>query len=115
MLLETRQEKNRNQDTGHQLDSSSAPQSFRTFYHHYTADSDNNQTDSKSIGKPSPPLTRIEMELYHGRDQRTALHPLVDSIFCPGVRAKIAERKAATGKDYLSFYYMEASSYEIAE
>ncbi|EKC58430.1 hypothetical protein OBE_10012, partial [human gut metagenome] len=23
--------------------------------------------------------------------------------------------KAATGKDYLSFYYMEASSYEIAE
>ena len=30
-------------------------------------------------------------------------------------RAKIAERKAATGKDYLSFYYMEASSYEIAE
>ena len=29
--------------------------------------------------------------------------------------AKIAERKAATGKDYLSFYYMEASSYEIAE
>ena len=27
---------------------------------------------------------RIEMELYHGRDQRTALHPLVDSIFCPG-------------------------------
>lgn len=30
-------------------------------------------------------------------------------------RAKIAERKTATGKDYLSFYYMEASSYEIAE
>ena len=30
-------------------------------------------------------------------------------------RAKIAERKAATGKDYLSFYYREASSYEIAE
>ena len=30
-------------------------------------------------------------------------------------RAKIAERKAAAGKDYLSFYYMEASSYEIAE
>ena len=30
-------------------------------------------------------------------------------------RAKIAERKAATGIDYLSFYYMEASSYEIAE
>ena len=29
-------------------------------------------------------------------------------------RAKIAERKAATGIDYLSFYYM-ASSYEIAE
>lgn len=30
-------------------------------------------------------------------------------------RAKIAKRKAATGKDYLSFYYMEAASYEIAE
>ncbi len=30
-------------------------------------------------------------------------------------RAKIEARKAATGKDYLSFYYMEASSYEIAE
>ena len=30
-------------------------------------------------------------------------------------RAKIAERKTAAGKDYLSFYYMEASSYEIAE
>lgn len=30
-------------------------------------------------------------------------------------RAKMAERKAAVGKDYLSFYYMEASSYEIAE
>lgn len=30
-------------------------------------------------------------------------------------RTKIAERKASTGKDYLSFYYMEASSYEIAE
>ena len=29
--------------------------------------------------------------------------------------AKLQERKAATGKDYLSFYYMEASSYEIAE
>lgn len=28
-------------------------------------------------------------------------------------RAKIAERKAATGKDYLSFYYMEATSYEV--
>lgn len=30
-------------------------------------------------------------------------------------RTKIAERKAATGKDYLSFYYVEADSYEIAE
>lgn len=30
-------------------------------------------------------------------------------------RAKIADRKAAVGKDYLSFYYMEANSYEIAE
>ena len=30
-------------------------------------------------------------------------------------RAKIAERKTATGKDYLSFYYLEASSYEIQE
>lgn len=28
-------------------------------------------------------------------------------------RAKIADRKAATGKDYLSFYYMEAKSYEV--
>lgn len=30
-------------------------------------------------------------------------------------RTKIAERKAATGKDYLSFYYVEADSYEVAE
>ena len=30
-------------------------------------------------------------------------------------RNKIADRKAATGKEYLSFYYMEASAYEIAE
>lgn len=30
-------------------------------------------------------------------------------------RTKIAQRKAATGKDYLSFYYMEAASYEIQE
>lgn len=30
-------------------------------------------------------------------------------------RMKIAERKAATGKDYLSFYYLEAHSYEIEE
>lgn len=30
-------------------------------------------------------------------------------------RTKIAERKAVAGKDYLSFYYMEASSYEIEE
>ena len=28
-------------------------------------------------------------------------------------RAKIADRKAKTGKDYLSFYFVEASSYEI--
>lgn len=30
-------------------------------------------------------------------------------------RTKIATREAATGKNYLSFYYIEASSYEIAE
>ncbi|MCI1646950.1 MAG: hypothetical protein LKI39_10550 [Bacteroides sp.] len=30
-------------------------------------------------------------------------------------RAKIADRKAKTGKDYLSFYYVEADSYEIQE
>ncbi len=30
-------------------------------------------------------------------------------------RAKIAERKAASGKDYLSFYHVDAKSYEIAE
>lgn len=30
-------------------------------------------------------------------------------------RAKIAEHKAATGKDYLSFYFVEAASYEIAQ
>lgn len=30
-------------------------------------------------------------------------------------RAKIAARKAATGKDYLSFYHVEARSYEIVE
>ena len=30
-------------------------------------------------------------------------------------RTKIAARKAATGKNYLSFYYMEAHSYEIEE
>ena len=29
-------------------------------------------------------------------------------------RAKIADRKAKTGKDYLSFYFLEASSYDIA-
>ena len=28
-------------------------------------------------------------------------------------RAKIAQRKADTGKDYLSFYYVEAQSYAI--
>ena len=28
-------------------------------------------------------------------------------------RAKIAERKAETGKEYLSFYFMEANSYEV--
>ena len=28
-------------------------------------------------------------------------------------RTKIAQRKAATGKDYLSFYYVDAISYEI--
>ena len=37
--------------------------------------------------------------------------PMQDTSF----RAKIAERKAATGIDYLSFYYMEASSYEIVQ
>jgi uncharacterized protein YdeI (BOF family) len=30
-------------------------------------------------------------------------------------RAKIAARKAKTGKDYLSFYYVEASSYEVEQ
>ena len=30
-------------------------------------------------------------------------------------RKKIAARKIKTGKDYLSFYYMEANSYEIQE
>lgn len=30
-------------------------------------------------------------------------------------RAKIADRKAKTGKDYLSFYFVEASSYEIQQ
>lgn len=30
-------------------------------------------------------------------------------------RAKIADRKAQTGKDYLSFYFVEASSYEIQQ
>ena len=30
-------------------------------------------------------------------------------------RTKIAARKAATGKDYLSFYFIEAHSYEIVE
>lgn len=30
-------------------------------------------------------------------------------------RAKIADRKEKTGKDYLSFYFMEASSYEIEQ
>lgn len=30
-------------------------------------------------------------------------------------RAKIAARKEATGKEYLSFYYVEAESYEILE
>lgn len=30
-------------------------------------------------------------------------------------RAKIADRKAATGKEYLSFYYVEAYAYEIAD
>ena len=28
-------------------------------------------------------------------------------------RAKIADRKAETGKEYLSFYFMEADSYEV--
>ena len=28
-------------------------------------------------------------------------------------RAKIADRKAETGKEYLSFYFMEANSYEV--
>lgn len=30
-------------------------------------------------------------------------------------RAKIADRKEKSGKDYLSFYYMEATSYDIQE
>ncbi len=30
-------------------------------------------------------------------------------------RAKIAARREATGRDYLSFYYLEARAYEIAE
>lgn len=30
-------------------------------------------------------------------------------------RTKIANRKAKTGKDYLSFYFMEATSYEVQE
>ena len=30
-------------------------------------------------------------------------------------RKKIAERKAKTGKDYLSFYFVEAESYKILE
>lgn len=30
-------------------------------------------------------------------------------------RTKIAERKAAVGKEYLSFYYVEALAYEIVE
>jgi len=30
-------------------------------------------------------------------------------------RAKIAARKAAEGKDYLSFYYVTATSYEIEQ
>lgn len=30
-------------------------------------------------------------------------------------RAKIAERKTTDGKDYLSFYHVEASAYDIAE
>ena len=28
-------------------------------------------------------------------------------------RAKIADRKASSGKEYLSFYFMEANSYEV--
>lgn len=28
-------------------------------------------------------------------------------------RAKIADRKANSGKEYLSFYFMEANSYEV--
>lgn len=30
-------------------------------------------------------------------------------------RTKIAEQKAATGKDYLSFYYVEAKEYKVVE
>lgn len=30
-------------------------------------------------------------------------------------RAKIADRKAETGKEYLSFYFMEADSYEVEQ
>lgn len=30
-------------------------------------------------------------------------------------RAKIADRKAKTGKEYLSFYFMEANSYEVEQ
>ena len=30
-------------------------------------------------------------------------------------RARIAERKQATGKEYLSFYFVEATAYEVLE
>ncbi|GAE83437.1 hypothetical protein JCM10512_1708 [Bacteroides reticulotermitis JCM 10512] len=30
-------------------------------------------------------------------------------------RAKIADRKAKSGKEYLSFYFVEATSYEVQE
>lgn len=32
-----------------------------------------------------------------------------------GFRARIAERKEATGKEYLSFYFVEATAYEVLE
>lgn len=32
-----------------------------------------------------------------------------------GFRARIAERKEATGKEYLSFYFVEATGYEVVE
>ena len=52
---------------------------------------------------------KAQTEKSHGETANTPEARIAD------FRAKIAERKAATGKDYLSFYYMEASSYEIAE